>query len=420
MKPRQTCLFILPHRSSISDAIAQCALVVTRLSLSGARCSSNHLGVAMEAAVLQWRAKKIVHVDLLVSPISSATARGVVFQYTVLQRQHVIVMHLQGKPSSSKTRTKRLARRCSQLSARAGLLLQVASCNTHDNVESLSRRLGSTELLLATSTTSSSRNHGRGSFVCICCSKLPKAFSCWQSMTHLAVPNFPWDSVASQLFEPYGASSCDDLSLKQLWECANKGNKKALYHSHLCADDTKDLCQILWHVGAGIRITAATLLASIKTFRSDHMKALIKDDLYAKALEDVEHIEPNLKMLNLGKGSQNENRDTGSFRPAKKQRKADAGTDTVSEEQIVAAAHALHVWLSKPDAESPFRSMSFLLSGQNTFYSGHVAELVARAATQHKPLTKEVMGNVMRARFRKPVVEVSDQPAASSASGLIA
>ena len=53
---------------------------------------------------------------------------------------------------------------------------------------------------------------------------------------------FPWDSVASQLFELFQESAIDNLTLKEIWSGAAKGNKKTAYHSHLCADITKDPC----------------------------------------------------------------------------------------------------------------------------------------------------------------------------------
>ena len=58
---------------------------------------------------------------------------------------------------------------------------------------------------------------------------------------------FPYDSVAAQLLEPHGTSSVDKMSLAELWASTAKGNKRAMYHSHLAADQEEDA----WHVGAG-------------------------------------------------------------------------------------------------------------------------------------------------------------------------
>ena len=79
-----------------------------------------------------------------------------------------------------------------------------------------------------------------------------------------------------------GASSFDTLSLEQLRGAARRGNKSAANHSHLCAPQDADP----WHVGAGVSLTAAALLAAIDKFRSPDMKQLIKQDLYNKVPQE--------------------------------------------------------------------------------------------------------------------------------------
>ncbi|CAE7346620.1 UBP25 [Symbiodinium natans] len=98
---------------------------------------------------------------------------------------------------------------------------------------------------------------------------------------------------------------------------------------------------------------------------------------------------PHLEVLNEGKGSQSDSKDTGSFRSVKKRR---TGTSSAfdsapaTDEQLVAAVKAFYNWCQAP--KSPLRSMLFLLSGGNTFYTSHCAGLVARACIQHKPMTE--------------------------------
>ncbi|CAE7257245.1 USP17L21, partial [Symbiodinium natans] len=156
---------------------------------------------------------------------------------------------------------------------------------------------------------------------------------------------YPWDSVASQLFEPYGESALDTLSLQDVWVAASKGNKKAMYHSHLCANQDTDP----WHVGAGISLTAAGLLAAIKNFRSPDMKKLIVPAVYEK--------------------------------------------------ETLEAAKKFYAWLSQE--RTPFRSLLFLLSGSNTYFSAHCAEVVARASLHHKPITEKQFVEAMTARMSK-------------------
>ena len=107
---------------------------------------------------------------------------------------------------------------------------------------------------------------------------------------------FPWDSVQSQLFEPWGESSLDSLSLDQVWQGACKGNEKTRYHSHLCANLSTDG----WHLG--ISQTAEVLLLAIKNWQSQDMQRLVKDDLYARVNAEIATLEPALKVLNVGKG----------------------------------------------------------------------------------------------------------------------
>ncbi len=220
---------------------------------------------------------------------------------------------------------------------------------------------------------------------------------------------FPWDSPAMQLLEPYGESAIDNLSMPKLWEAVSKGNQKAKYHSHLCAGNGDQ-----WHIGAGISLTAAALVAAVKHFRSDNIRSLLKPDLYEKIEKELVELEPILNTLNLGKGSQTE-RDTGSLRQAKRQKTGEAKPDP-SEAEVVKAAHWFHAWLSKP--QSPFRSFLFIAAAGNTFYTGHVAEVVARAAVAHKPMRTDDFETAMRARLHKPASGSDTRAAASTAAGL--
>lgn len=222
---------------------------------------------------------------------------------------------------------------------------------------------------------------------------------------------FPWDSVAAQLLEPYGESAFDNLTLDKLWTAASRGNRKAAYHSHLCASQVDDA----WHVGAGISQTASSLLAAIKNFKSAEMQQLIKPELYTKVEEEIATLEPALKMLNLGRGSQTQ-QDTGSFRDTKKRKVGEAPAEMPTASDMAKAAQALHAWLKKE--RSPFRSLLFILSGSNSYYTAHVAETVARAAVEKKPMTADHFQEAMIARMGTAPAASSPAAAASSTSGL--
>eukprot|EP00439_Symbiodinium_sp_Y106_P077467 s413_g16.t1 len=215
---------------------------------------------------------------------------------------------------------------------------------------------------------------------------------------------FPWDSVASQLFEPFQESAIDDLIFKEICSGAAKGNKKTAYHSHLCANIAKDP----WHVGAGIPQTAAILQDAIKNYKSQDMQQLIKDELRAKIDKDVAMLETILEKLNVGKGSQADtpsgaaavwegprdmqqlikdelrakihkdvamletileklnssqaSRDAGTNSAAKKAKTSAGPVTTPTEKEVVQAAKALHAWLS--EERTPFRSLLFILAGK--------------------------------------------------------
>ena len=89
-------------------------------------------------------------------------------------------------------------------------------------------------------------------------------------------------------------------------------------------------------------------------------------------------------------------------------------TQAPTEEELVEATQALHRWLSSK--QSPFRSLLFILSGRGTYYAAHAAEVVARAAVPHKPLSADDMVKAVRARVSKPAE--SSAPAAGDATGL--
>ena len=230
--------------------------------------------------------------------------------------------------------------------------------------------------------------------------------------TERRVKLFPYDHVASQLFEPFQESVLDTLSVAEVWAGAAKGNRKAAYHSHLCADLQTDA----WHVGAGVSQTAEILLAAIKNWKKDDMQRLVKEELRDKVNEEVAVLEPILEKLNVGRGSQ-QGRDTGSYRQAKKQRFSGTVSQPATEDEVIQATQALHRWLSQE--RSAFRSLLFILAGNGTYYAARAAEVVARGAVHYKPLSSDNMVTAMRARMSKPAESATPNATGSSdANGL--
>ena len=225
---------------------------------------------------------------------------------------------------------------------------------------------------------------------------------------------YPYDSVAALMLEPFGESAVDTMSLAQVWSGTVKGSKRAAYHSHLAASQEKDA----WHVGAGISLTAAALLASIKNLKSSDMKKIIVPTLYDKVMQEAKTLEPTLEALNFGKGSATA-APSSSFRDAKRMKTTATtsvtGTSGASIDPEQAAKN-FRAWLAQE--KSPLRSMLFILAGNNAFYTGHVAELVARAAVACKPMTEEDFVGAVKARMQKPAETPAAGAASSDATGL--
>ncbi|CAE7271097.1 unnamed protein product [Symbiodinium sp. CCMP2592] len=224
---------------------------------------------------------------------------------------------------------------------------------------------------------------------------------------------YSYDAVAAQMLEPYGESSLDSLNLEQIWKGTAKGNKSTTYHSHLAANPDGDA----WHVGAGLSQTAAALLMAIKNFKSENMKQLIVPKIYEKVLEEIKELEPTLHALNFGKGSSTHT-DTGSFRQAKKAKwTSTANIETPAEPMDpLEAAVKFRAWLAKD--KSALRGLLFVLSGNNTYYTGHTAELVARAAVHCKPMSEQDFINAVKARMQKPEQSEGSKAASADPSGL--
>ena len=223
---------------------------------------------------------------------------------------------------------------------------------------------------------------------------------------------YSYDSVASQMLEPFGECALDGMTLEQIWKGTTKGNKRSAYHSHLAAPQDSDP----WHVGAGISMTAAALLASVRNFRTQDMKNLIVPKLYQKVQEEVDVLEPILLALNFGRGSANQEY-SGGFRDTKRAKTTAGGNvidPAINPMDPLKAASEFRAWLLKE--KSAFRSFLFILSGNNTYYTGHTAELVARAAVKCKPMSEQVFCQAVTARMRKP--ETQETSKASDGTGL--
>lgn len=210
----------------------------------------------------------------------------------------------------------------------------------------------------------------------------------------------PWDNVAAVLLDPFGTSMIHNITTDALYAATANGNKKAAYHSHLCAPLDSDP----WHVGAGVSITAQTLLEAFDRLETKAVVGILDKTLYAKAMAKANKLRPHLQNLYFGKGSATANPAQTSFAALKKrkfQEMQDAGsrpTSTASEAQILASARELHTWLSTE--KCPLRGLLATLAQGGAFYAAQCAEKTARAIAAHKPLSAEDLGNAALARAK--------------------
>ena len=197
----------------------------------------------------------------------------------------------------------------------------------------------------------------------------------------------PYDSVSSQLLEPHGKSLLPMMTLPDLWKMTAAGNYKAKFHSLLCADQSDDP----WRVGAGVSRTAGAVKQGILGLQNPNVKAVIKDDLYSKAIKEANDLMPHLNILDFGKGSAKGKESSTTFASFKKFKGAD-GTASArppidrSENNIKEAAKKFYQWLKRE--KSPLRGLLSILGNGGEFYTSFVAEKVGRAAIHHKPMTE--------------------------------
>ena len=217
-----------------------------------------------------------------------------------------------------------------------------------------------------------------------------------------------YDSVASQMLNPYGESAFTEQSTEVVWRAAAQGSKRVAFHTELAAADP-------WRQGVGISRSAEALLAAIRTLETDNVKKLLKEEHLTAALEEAAGLKPMLERLNQGKGSQGEAKQPTMSQLKKRRVEPESDRAPVSKADMEAAAQAVHKWFQKE--RSPLRAILAILAGNGTFFAGHVADKTCRAAIQHKPLNEAAWAAaaVARSSSQKPTIE---RATASDTSGL--
>ena len=195
---------------------------------------------------------------------------------------------------------------------------------------------------------------------------------------------YHYDSVAAQLFNPYGASIGTDMDGQKFWKAAAGGNRKAVFHTELAATEESGGA---YCVGVGLSRVAETLLAAIEQLEDADLKRLLAAAPLRKAKEEAAALKPHLQVLNAGLAAAESG---GSFSALKKKQKTGwaAGEEVDrSEEKATEAARTLHAWLSLE--KTPLRHLLIILGGRGAFFAGHMAEKTARTWVRHKPASAE-------------------------------
>ena len=213
----------------------------------------------------------------------------------------------------------------------------------------------------------------------------------------------PWDTAAAQLLNPYGCSDVLAMSLPEIWRAVSEGSAKARFHSELAATEGTGGN---YRVGVGLSRFAETLLVAIKQLGENNIGLLLKEEPLRKAMAEADELAPSLKILAVGKGRQAGTDSSGiGFGKLRKEKAKLKDAPGHTPQDVEAATRAVHAWLMKP--ESPLRGVLSILSSGGAFYSGNVADKVARAWVAQKPAPVEdaVAAALARACGGGPVIQ---------------
>jgi len=172
-----------------------------------------------------------------------------------------------------------------------------------------------------------------------------------------------YEQVACQTLNPFGPSAIATCPLGKLWAAAAAGNKKAMFFSEFASKDP---------VRRGIAISRlAETLEELKTCLADaSLKAIVKEEIWKKAHDELEALSPSLAILNGGK---REGDSVGLWNLSS------SGGQSKDEADVKEAAKVMYNWLN--NGASPLRGFLAILSAGGMFFSAFALEKTARSAT---------------------------------------
>lgn len=213
---------------------------------------------------------------------------------------------------------------------------------------------------------------------------------------------FNYDAAAAQALNPYGPSEFSKIGTEEVWKMVSKGSRKAAFHSEFAAEDK-------FRVGVGLSRTAETLLEGIKMLDDEYTVMVLKPEVLKQAKEEAEQLQPDLEVLNFGKGSEKEAA-AGTLSSVKR-RKVTTPVAPPDGASVRQAAERFRDWLCK--GQSALRSIFAIMAGNGTWWAAHVAEKVARAAVLHKPLEAPAFREAALARRKEPAATSGSAAAAA-------
>ena len=179
----------------------------------------------------------------------------------------------------------------------------------------------------------------------------------------------PGNQLSRKMLEPYGQNELDDISLKNLWGKATKGDEHCPRYTELAIDDPN-------FRGLAVAKSMKNIVLSITAFMNDDEAGQILDgQIYASVKAECTELLPHLTVLSGGQMR----KDGGGRLNAYKA----APVDPITAE---AAAKKVYEWLKKP---SEFRSMLKFLSKGGLFYTAFANDKLCRAYIAGEAVTEK-------------------------------
>ena len=179
----------------------------------------------------------------------------------------------------------------------------------------------------------------------------------------------PGNQLSRKMLEPYGQNELDDISLKNLWGKATKGDEHCPRYTELAIDDPN-------FRGLAVAKSMKNIVLSITAFMNDDEAGQILDgQIYASVKAECTELLPHLTVLSGGQMRKDGGGRLNAYKAA-----------PVDPSAAEAAAKRVYEWLKKP---SEFRSMLKFLSKGGLFYTAFANDKLCRAYIAGEAVTEK-------------------------------